>query len=130
MGYIDQAWQRSSGEEGDFKMRHTIQELVSLLGNATVGKLLGYFGRIQPIAPWVEIRRSSRHGDVLAFHTDHSVIHPGEHCESDRTLGVMLNSDYDGARLVFVNATGFHYVHRSAGTATLHPGDIAHGVTA
>lgn len=48
-----------------------------------------------------------------------------------RTLHVALNHEheYTGGRLVFATAAGLSMPARPAGSATVHDGHIAHGVT-
>ena len=69
----------------------------------------------------VVVRRCCARGKHINFHTDVSL----------RTLQVALNGDdeYDGGRLVFLNAAGAHAPPRRTGSITIHGHDIAHGVT-
>jgi hypothetical protein len=101
----------------DFKLALTNAELADLIGAPTVGLLAGLMGSEHTE---VVVRRSEPQGKLINFHTDVGL----------RTLQVALNDGYVGGKLVFCTPEGVRYPDRPAGTATLHGGKVAHGVTA
>jgi len=105
--------------EQDLKIDITVKELEDLVGSTALQRIESIF----PRANWQEIklRRCVAHGKHINFHTDFA----------ERTMQITLNDDttYMGGKLVFVNSKGVHIPSRGLGSFTIHPKDIAHGVT-
>lgn len=108
----------------DYQVEFDRFGLEKLLGRDAAAELDAVWrGSGADAAPYTRIvvRRCSARGKHINFHTDVSL----------RTMQVALNGDdeYDGGRLVFLDAAGAHAPPRPEGSATIHGYDIAHGVT-
>eukprot|EP00466_Bigelowiella_natans_P012216 jgi/Bigna1/128778/aug1.7_g3486 len=125
------------GDNDDLKIDVTLDELKRLIHDAEKNEkegdhqcsgdradaVLQRIAQAFPSEKWhkIKLRRCAAHGQHIGFHTD----------VSEETIQIPLNDDteYEGGRLVFLNTGGIHVPKRSAGSYTIHPKDIAHGVS-
>jgi len=122
--YIDDSYQiailnnTNNDDIRDFKINLTNEELNDLISEDVVNELVRLFnGKYHEI----KVRRCESHGNHINFHVDFS----------KKTLQLALNGDdeYNGGKLVFINNGILETPERPAGSATIHEGDIVHGVT-
>ena len=113
------AWAEDGAASKDFKHYLTQTQLISLVGAKAFTRLASCMGNPPT---HIVVRRCCEHGRCIKFHKDRSL----------KTMQVPLNGEheYKGGRLVFVTrGRGMTLPVRSAGSATLHRNNVAHGVT-
>lgn len=94
------------------ELTHT--QLAEMISEETVERLVGLFG----VPDTIILRKVQGTGLGIPFHTDFSLC----------TMQVCLNDLESGGQVVFATNHGFVRAPRVAGTASIHSGDVAHGV--
>ena len=134
----EQVKEEAEGAALDFLVPLTRAELLGLVGGAALTKLEAAFGGPYDV---IKLRRVSAGGEHASTATHISATSCGAapggpwvpfHTDfARRTMQVCLNGDgdYTGGRLVFALGSGFAVPLRPAGSATVHEGGAAHGVT-
>lgn len=89
-------------------------EFEQMVGQEALGGLETLFGTPEKII----LRKVCGTGLGIPFHTDFSL----------RTMQVALNDLDTGGQVVFATREGFVRAPRVSGTASIHTGDVAHGV--
>ena len=103
----------------DVRVSLSPSECTSLVGERQMEHLESVWG--EGAYDTLRLRRVVGTGAGIAFHTDVSL----------RTMQVALNgpSEYSGGQVVFATRNGYVVAERRAGSASIHDGSIAHGVT-
>ena len=109
---------------GDLVIDMSEEQLRGMLGHTTFEDLLQTFNRDRDTSRGIciRLRRTEARNMCIQFHTD----------KSRRTMQVVLNNEeeYEGGRLVFATHKGFVQPCRVAGSYSIHPWNVLHGVTA
>jgi len=140
MQLLDEAYAArapTDSQRHDLRLTLTRARLCRLVGNDAVARAAKFFAasvgpqdsctfrtiKLRRVAASSITTGGGGSGAWVNFHVDYS----------RRTMQVALNSDeaYQGGRLVFATGQrGFVVPRRPAGSATVHCGNLAHGVTA
>ena len=121
----------------DFKMSMDRTQLSGLIGTDTVDRLFE-FANTSGVFPGADAHRDGAAGDGI-FNVvwlrrccalgERIRLHVDDHGKNQKTMQVPLNEDYEGGMLTFATRQGLACPARPEGSATIHDGTIAHGVS-